>query len=752
MHPFSKISASANEGTMMYRRISAIAISACVLPFCAGYVEQYANAQAPRAGASAGGKNVDWHVYGGQPEGDRYSALKQIDKWNVNQLQVAWTYDAGKSGGLQTHPLVVGRTVFIYTPTQKVVALDATNGTPIWTFDSGIASGQPDRGFAYWTDGKQKILFADTLYGLWALDADTGKPIESFGRKGVVDLRANLGSESPAGLVAITSPGIVFRDLIIMGFRTGESEPSPHGDIRAFDVHTGEMKWAFHTIPHPGEPGYETWPPEAWKYTGAANNWSGMALDEKRGIVYVPTGSAVTDFNGSDRAGNDLYANTLLALDANTGKMIWHFQAVHHDLWDRDFPSPPALVTVKHNGKMVDAVAQTTKHGVIFLFDRVTGKPLFPIEEHPYPPSTVPSEWTSPTQPMPTRPEPFARQLLTADMLTNRTPEAHAWAVEQFKTFRSEGQFVPLSIDKPTVVFPGFDGGAEWGGPAVDPKDGVIYVNANDVAWTGALVTAASGGLGATTYLSQCAACHGTDRAGTPPTFPSLIDATQNMSVEQMTDVIHSGRGRMPGYPQINDAALQALLQYVRTGRDTEASPTGGAQGVSGGTTPPPSPERNDKAELPPGSGASAAPPAKYRFSGYRKFLDPDGYPAVAPPWGTLNAIDLNTGKFLWKIPLGEYPELTAKGLKDTGSENYGGPLVTAGGLVIISATNFDHKIRAFDSHTGELLWEYKMDFSGNATPATYMVDGKQYIVIATSNARAPKEPQGAKYVAFALP
>jgi quinoprotein glucose dehydrogenase len=702
-----------------------------------------ARAAGQSSSKTPGSKTLDWPVYAGQKEGDRYSPLTQINRTNVSKLSVAWTYDTGEKGAIQTHPLIVGRTIFVYSPTQKISALDAATGKELWKFDSKISSGQPDRGFAYWTDGQQKILFAETLYALWALDPDTGKPIPSFGRQGMIDLRDNLGPESPAGLVAITSPGVIFKDMIIMGFRTGEAAPSPHGDIRAFDVHTGAMKWAFHTIPHPGEPGYETWPPDAWKYTGAANNWAGMALDEKRGIVYVPTGSAVTDMYGADRPGNNLYANSLLALDANTGKLIWHFQAVHHDIWDRDFPSPPSLVTVKHNGKQVDAVAQTTKQGVVYLFDRVTGTPLFPIEERPFPKSDVPGEWTSPTQPMPTSPEPFARQRLTEDMLTTRTPEAHAWAVEQFKTFRSEGQFVPFSVDKPTVIFPGFDGGAEWGGSAVDPKTGVIYINANDVAWTASLTAVKSAGRSATLYQNQCAACHGPDRLGSPPTFPSLVAATNTMTQQEMAQVVHDGRGRMPGFTQLSSADLQGLLQYVRTGIDPEAGPAPASSPAS---------DRSDKQELAPGSGSTTGPAPAYRFTGYHKFLDPDGYPAIAPPWGTLNAIDLNTGKYLWKIPLGEYPELAAKGIKNTGSENYGGPIVTTGGIVVISGTNFDRKIRAFDSRTGKLLWEYTMEFSGSGTPATYMINGKQYIVTATSSARNRNAPQGAKYVAFALP
>ena len=697
------------------------------------------------AAASPGGNGADWPTYGGNHEGQRYSALTQINRTNVKGLRVAWTFDTGETGGLQTHPLMVDGTLFAYTPSQKVIALDAATGNVKWRFDSGIASGQPDRGFAYYVHGGERILFADTLYAIWALNPDTGKPIESFGHQGSIDLRDNLGPESPAGTVAVTTPGTLYKDLIITGFRTGEAEPAVHGDIRAYDVHTGALRWSFHTIPHPGEPGYETWPREAWKYTGAANNWSGSVLDEARGIVYVPTGSAVTDFYGADRAGNNLYANCLLALDAATGKLLWHFQAVHHDMWDRDFPAPPVLLTVRHEGRLVDAVAQTTKHGQVFVFDRVTGKPLFPTEEKPFPASTTPGEWTSPTQPMTSTPAPFARQRLTADTLTTRTPEAHAWAAKEFATFASGGQFLPLRTDQPTVVFPGFDGGAEWGGNAVDPTSGVIYINANDVAWTGSLTEIKAGtGAGATAYNNQCAACHGPDRKGQPPAFPSLIDATEHLSEQQMADVVHNGRGRMPSFPQINGDSLHALLTFVRTGVDT---PSGARPGSAAAQ-----PERSDKQELASGSSATTAPPAKYRFTGYRKFLDPDGYPAVASPWGTLNAIDLNTGRYLWKVPLGEYPELAAKGMKTTGSENYGGPVVTASGLLFIGATNFDNKMRAFDTRNGSLLWEYTMDFAGNATPVTYLAHGKQYVVIATSSARNPKAPQGAKYVAFALP
>ena len=684
----------------------------------------------------------DWRVYGGNADGNRYSSLKQINRQTVKHLRVAWEFPAGVEGGLQTNPLIVGRTMFVYTTTEKVVALDAATGKQLWIFDAGVTANQPNRGFSYWSDGKQDILFAGVMDHLYALNPETGKVIEAFGEGGSVDLRKDLGNEDfTRNFAVLTTPGTIYKDMIIVGFRAPETQPSPHGDIRAYDVHTGKLRWSFHTIPHPGEAGYETWPKDGWRVTGSANNWAGMVVDEKRGILFAPTGSAVNDFYGADRTGNNLYADTFLALDANTGKRLWHFQAVHHDIWDRDFPSPPVLVTVKHNGNVVDAVAQTSKQGYLFLFERATGKPLFPIEEKPFPASDVPGETTSPTQPIPAAPAPFARQLLTADMLTNRTPEAHVWAVEQFKTFRSEGQFVPLSVGRQTVVFPGFDGGAEWGGPALDPQRAIIYVNANDIAWTGGLAENHAGAsAGAAIYQRQCALCHGDDRAGSPPQFPSLIGVDKRLSDAAIAEVIHGGKGRMPSYPNLEGDSLDGLLEYLRTG----GTPADGAVGPRAETT-------SSKTEATSRSGGKDAE-IKYNFTGYRKFLDPEGFPAIVPPWGTLNAIDLNTGKYLWKVPLGQYPALVSKGLKDTGSENYGGAIVTAGGLVIIAATNYDHKIRAFNSETGDLLWEHDLPYAGNATPATYMIDGKQYIVIATSGQRDSKGKQGAAYVVFALP
>ena len=677
--------------------------------------------------ASAHPQNTDWVAYNGGFDGDHYSPLNQIDRDNVAHLQIAWRYDTGGKGDIQTNPLIVAGKLYAYTPTGQVFALDAATGKQLWDFDSGVQDGQPCRGLSYWTDGKDARILAGVVNYLYALDPENGRPIPSFGEQGRIDLRKGLrdseGYEHQS--IALTTPGVIYRDLIIVGGRNPETKPAPPGDIRAYDVRTGALRWTFHTIPRPGEFGYDTWPSDAWKTAGAANNWAGMSLDAQRGIVYVPTGSAVFDFYGGDRIGNDLYADSLLALDANTGKRLWHFQGVHHDIWDRDFPAPPALLTVTHDGTRIDAVAQTTKQGVVYVFDRATGKPLFPIEEHPYPASAVPGEKTAPTQPMPAAPAPFQRQRLTEDMLTTRTPEAHASALETFRTFRSGGQFVPLTVDKQTIVFPGFDGGAEWGGPAVDPKTGVLYVNANEMAWTGGLVTAAAHPTqGAAIYNTQCAICHRPDRTGSPPAFPSLIGVTDRMTSDQIAQIITHGRGRMPALPNIDAAKLAPLLEYLRTGVATEHA----AKTMAGGT----------------GVG--------YDFTGYRKFLDPDGYPAISPPWGTLSAIDLNTGNFLWQIPLGEYPTLAAQGMKNTGSENYGGPVVTAGGLLFIGATVYDRKLRAFDASTGKLLWETTLPFAGIATPATYEVNGKQYVVIAASGGRDPKGPVGGSYIAFALP
>jgi quinoprotein glucose dehydrogenase len=688
----------------------------------------------------------DWPAYNGSSDGMHASSLTQINRRNVARLTLAWQFDTGEKGGIQTNPLIASGVLYAATPSAKIVALNAATGRQLWRFSSGIASSQPVRGFSLWTSGRERRLFVGIMNFLYCLDARTGQPIASFGVAGRIDLREGLRGDPAKQSIALTTPGAIYKDLIIVGGRNSEAHPAPPGDIRAYDVRTGQLRWSFHTIPHPGEPGYETWPADAWQTSGAANNWAGMTVDTAHGIVYAPTGSAVMDFYGGDRAGDNLYANTLLALDAATGKRLWHFQGVHHDIWDRDFPAAPVLFTARRDGHSIPALAQTTKQGYVYVFNRITGQPLFPIREVPYPKSRVPGEAASPTQPRPDLPAPFARQRLTADDLTNRTPEAHARAAKAFAELVSDGQFVPFSLDKQTIVLPGFDGGAEWGGPAIDPRTNILYVNANEMAWTGGLVPAqAHAGLGRQLYARQCALCHRLDRSGSPPAFPSLLDLDKRMPREKIADVILHGSGRMPGSPSLTTPQLDALISYLRTGEAGEgsASTASNAGDAVNAVT-------SDKSEMAAAkSGVSAEP---YLFTGYRKFLDPDGYPAIAPPWGTLTAIDLNSGSTLWQIPLGQYPALAAKGLPNTGSENYGGPIVTAGGLVFIGATVYDRTFRAFNSTTGKLLWQTRLPCAGVATPSTYEADGRQYVVIAASGGRDPNSPTCGVYQAFALP
>jgi len=686
------------------------------------------------AGSKASGNQQadhDWPIYGGTAENNRYSSLSQINRENVKRLQVAWTFDTGESGGLQTSPIEVNGVLYGITPSERVFALDAATGKQLWMFDSGVKGTQPDRGLAYWSDGKDHRIIVGVMNFAYALDAATGKPIPTFGTEGRIDLREDLDRPPEQQVIYLTTPAVIYKDLMIIGGRESETLPASYGDIRAYDVRRGKLRWKFHTIPRPGEFGYESWPKDSWKTSGAANNWMGMTVDVKRGIVYTPTGSAAFDFYGGDRIGDDLFADSLIALNAETGERMWHFQAVHHDLWDRDFPTPPILVTVQHDGKKVDAIAQSSKQGFVFLFDRANGQPLFPLDCRHYPPSDVRGEVAAQGQCLPTKPAPFARQSLTEDMLTSRTPQAHQWALDRFRSFRSEGQFVPFSTTGETVVFPGFDGGAEWGGQAVDPATGIIYINSNDIAWTGRLAETTPAEAAQNTpkglYTSQCSVCHGDALAGSPPAIPSLVAVGQRLSGDQIAGTIKNGKGRMPGFSNLDDDQVAALVSYVKSG--------GKSQGVT----------KEVESEGPP------PPTVPFHFTGYLRFYDPDGYPAVAPPWGTLNAINLNTGEYVWKIPFGEYPELAAKGMKNTGTENYGGPLVTAGGVLFIGATNYDKKFHAYDKGTGTLLWETTLPFAGNATPITYQWKGKQYVAIAAGGGKDLKSKSGGIYVAFAL-
>jgi quinoprotein glucose dehydrogenase len=674
----------------------------------------------------------DWKVYGGSPDNIHYSSLRQINRKNVNKLAIAWTYDSGDAfpdSEMECNPIVAHGTLFATTPKLRLIALEAATGKLRWIFDPNqeekVTSKLRNRGVTYWEEGNDRRVFIVSRQYLYAIDATSGTPIASFGQSGRVDLREGLGRDPKVQSISATSPGVVYKDLLILGSIVAEDLPASPGDIRAFDVRTGKIRWTFHTIPHPGEYGYETWPKDAWTYIGGANDWAGMSLDEKRGLLFTATGSASFDFYGANRIGDDLFANCVMALKADTGERVWHFQGVRHDLWDRDFPAAPSLVTVKRDGRLIDAVAQITKSGFLFVLERETGRPLFPIEYRKVPASDVDGEMTANTQPFPVAPAPFARQMVTADIVTNRTPEARRAVLEKLAELRSGGQFTPPSLQG-TLIFPGFDGGGEWGGPAFDPETGVLYVNSNEMAWILRLVLRpGTKGLANSRqlYAANCANCHRPDMRGTPPEFPALIGIGRKYKQDEIAKVIREGRGRMPSFAYLGRSVIEAVAHFLATGKETEF------------TMPP-------KEQLPQ--------PLKYTHDGYNKFLDPEGYPAVEPPWGTLNAINLDTGKYLWKNSFGEFPELVAKGMHNTGCENYGGPLVTAGGLLFIAATNHDRKFHAYDKTTGKLLWETVLPAAGNATPATYEVEGRQYVVIGAGGGKWGS-PSGGTYVAFAL-
>jgi quinoprotein glucose dehydrogenase len=673
---------------------------------------------------------ADWPHYGGGPDQIRYSPLTQIAPSNVASLRVAWTYDTGdafEGSEMQCQPVVAHGVLYATSPKLRVFALNAATGAELWSFDPNQDVTTPSktriRGLMYWERGKDRRLYFAARHWLYALDATTGEPLARFGQGGRIDLRRGFRGRDPATIsIGVNTPGVFYRNLLILGSIVPEGLPSAPGDIRAFDVDSGEQKWAFHTIPHPGEFGYETWPPDAWQYSGGANAWAGLALDERRGLVYAGTGSAAYDFYGANRHGDNLFANTILALRAATGERVWHFQAVKHDVWDRDFPAPPSLITIQHDGRARDVVAQIAKNGRVYVVDRDTGRPVFPMETVHPPASDVEGERLATSQVLPLLPPPFTRQRFTEEMITKRTAAAERAVREQWSQLRNRGEFDPPSTQG-TILFPGMDGGAEWGGAAFDPTSGLLYVNANEMAWMLKLARRempdGEPTTGKALYDRYCASCHRSDLRGTPPEFPSLVGIAARRSVDEIADVIRNGAGRMPGHPELHPALRRAIVDYVLTGKSH----------VVRGDQPTPY-------------------DLKYTLDGYIRFTDPEGYPAITPPWGTLTAIDMNRASIAWQVPLGEVP---GSGLKGTGSENYGGPVVTASGLLFIAATNYDNTFRAFDARTGAVLWEATLPAAGNATPAVYQVNGKQYVVIAAGGGKWGAA-SGGSYVAFALP
>lgn len=689
-----------------------------------------------------------WSNYKGSPASIQYSSLTQIDTSNVKELKVAWEYHSGDAdtihqSQIQCNPIIVDGVLYGTSPEMKLFALDASTGVQKWVFNpfDSMDSNRRSffimnncRGVSYWTDGKDdKRIYYTAGFYLYSINAENGKPEMVFGDSGRIDLHNGLDRDVSDFFVTATSPPAIYKDLVIACARVDEGQHAAPGHIRAFDARTGERKWIFHTIPFPGEFGYNTWDDtSAYKYIGGANPWSGFSLDVKRGILFASTGSASYDFYGGKRTGDNLFANTMLAIDAATGKRIWHFQYIHHDVWDRDFSSAPALVTINKNGNRIDAVAQTTKTGVVFVLDRETGKPIYDIVEKPVPDSSpLKGEKLSHTQPFPTAPEPFMRQSFTEkDINPLLSPESFEDVKKRLASYKSGNMYNPPSLQG-TVVFPGLDGGGEWGGPSFDPETGIIYINANEMAWIIQAVDISNKApseenneiAGKRLYQNNCMACHGPERKGSG-NFPSLIGAEKKYTAQAFYGLLQTGRRMMPAFKQINENEREAIASFILNIDTTKSKPFHDVKADEHFTVP-------------------------YTITGYNKFLSKEGYPAIAPPWGTLNAIDLNTGKFVWKITLGN--DTAFKNAEQpTGTENYGASAITAGGLLFIGATK-DGMFRAFNKRNGKLLWETKLPSPAFATPSVYEVNGTQYIVIACGGGKMGTK-SGDSYIAFALP
>jgi quinoprotein glucose dehydrogenase len=674
--------------------------------------------------ALAFSSSEDWSEYLGGADRNHYSTLTQINPSNVDQIKVAWEYSLPDSGQMQVNPLIVKGILYGVSASVQAFALDASSGREIWRFGDPLKNwASTSRGVSFWTNGREKRILHTAGPNLWALNAETGKPISSFGNQGKIDLHLGLPPIAANKFIISNTPGTIYNNLIIMPVRLSEGADAAPGDIRAFDVITGKLAWTFHTIPYPGEKGFETWPKDAYLNThiGAANNWAGMAVDIERGILFVPTGSAGYDFYGGNRKGSNLFSNCLIALDAKTGKRLWHFQTTHHDLWDRDLPAPPNLINVTHKGKKIAAVAQITKQGFVFLFDRVSGKPLFPIIEKKVNGSLLKGENAWLTQPFPLIPKPFAR--LSSEIQNNDINPYSENKEELVKTLASLNRgWHDAPSEKGNLILPGFDGGGEWGGAAADP-DGILYVNSNEMGWIQKMVPTKMNSLnpGEKAYQTNCQSCHGTDRKGNSLSgYPSLLEISTKRSKIYLQQIINNGKGMMPGFNQLSKEDKENILSFILNETPKEVVSTTSNNYV----TP-------------------------YQMTGYNKFLDSKGLPALSPPWGTLNAIDLNTGKYLWKIPFGDEPTLAQQGITGTGAENYGGPIVTASGLLIIGAAK-DGKMRIYASKTGKLLRTITLPAAAFATPSTYSINGKQYIVIACGGTKLGT-PKGNKYVAFSL-
>lgn len=663
---------------------------------------------------------------------------------------------------IECNPLIIDGIVYGTSPKLKLFALNAKTGKEIWVFDP--MEGQPfnmfgkglNRGLAFWKDFKEsRILFSVGSY-IYAIDARTGKICKDFGEDGKVDLHIGLGERAKELFVTSNTPGIIYKDLFIVGSRVSETMGAAPGHIRAFDVRTGALKWIFHTIPQPGEFGYETWPKDAWKSIGGANCWGGFSLDLETGVVFAATASASWDLYGGDRTGDNLFANSIIALNAKTGERIWHYQTVHHDLWDRDLPAPPNLVTINLDGEEREVVAQITKSGFVFVLDRATGDPIFPIEEQPVPSSNLEGELVAKTQPIPTAPPPFSRQQLTVADLTTRTPEAHKYAKDIWEKTLKNNLYIPPS-KQGAFVFPGMIGGGEWGGAAVNPSSNVLFVNSNELPYIIQMfdnkeeeMTGTPAEKGEILYSKFCSSCHAADRKGGALfSSPSLIGLKDKLDDKSIAQIIKMGKGSMPAFSYLKENQVDALVAFLTDKENAQIAEEKKAEvkqnnnSVHAGDVMPKLSADGKKID-------DVQWKYPYLSKGYKPFKDQEGYPAIKPPFGTLSAIDLNKGTMLWQVPLGNDPDLDKIYQAPTGSENYGGPVLNASGLLFIAATK-DEKIRAFSQETGEVVWEHDLPAGGYATPAIYGIDGKQYIIIACGGTRVGTKT-GDAYVAFALP
>jgi quinoprotein glucose dehydrogenase len=682
----------------------------------------------------------DWPMYSADPSGSKYSALSQITRANVNNLEVAWTYRAGdmqkgKRTEMQCNPIIIKGSMYIITPGLKTVALDADTGIEIWKFDPN--NGQPtsgtNRGLTYFDDNKNgRILYAVNSH-IYCLDAISGDLIPTFGDEGKVLLNQGLGREADGLTVSATTPGTIYNGLYILGSRVGEGpSPAAPGTIRAFDAMTGKVKWSFHTIPHPGEEGYETWPEDAWKTVGGANSWGGITLDTKRGMVFCGTGSPSYDHWGGNRIGDNLFSNSILALDAATGKRKWHYQVVHHDVWDYDIPCAPNLVQVKKDGNLIDAIAQPTKMGHLFVLNRDTGEPIFPITEESVPQSDIPGEKTSPTQPFPPVALRYGQQRLTPEEATNISDSANLYVKERLSEMVTGNIYIPPGI-KPSVTLPQFNGGSEWGGASYDPENRMLYVScSNEAEWISMVLADGEQEMtqfdfGKKIFQSTCVSCHGEQNVTQlgSPSLSSLRKMGRDTAELVIKRTLTNGKGQMPVFSSLTKDETDAIVAFILQ--------EGQAKILT-------------KDQL----KSSISQEIPWVATGHNEIKTPDGYPVNKRPWGTISAINMDEGKIKWQVPLGTYPGLEAQGFPPTGTFNIGGSLVTAGGLVFVAAS-MDERMHAYDKNTGELLWEYQLDAGGYATPSCFQVNGKQYIVIAAGGGGKPGTKSGDAYYCFKL-